>query len=200
MRRTARRTATTVVAVVGTEAGSVPEQAAGACVERLGQATNVVPVHPDVDDPPLDRAVAAWVDAVRAHSPYLVHDADPLAAVADTWVRRFDEAGPIGELEVAVSETLARWRVGSIEMPDYYLVLDAESWPPTRRHWYLGVLHAAAPARVVPVPDPDAAARMLPRLGAGAWWPDLDDLLAGIEQVVPDQVVPGSEGSSARIA
>jgi hypothetical protein len=140
------------------------------------------------------------VDAVRAHSPYLVHDADPLAAVADTWVRRFDEAGPIGELEVAVSETLARWRVGSIEMPDYYLVLDAESWPPTRRHWYLGVLHAAAPARVVPVPDPDAAARMLPRLSAGAWWPDLDDLLAGIEQVVPDQVVPGSEGSSARIA
>jgi hypothetical protein len=192
MRGTARRTSTTVVAVVGTDAG--------ACVERLGEATNVVPVHPDGEDPPLDRAVAAWAEAVRAHSPYLVHDANPLAAVADAWVRRFDEAGPIGELEVAVSETLARWRVGSIEMPDYYLVLDAESWAPTRRHWYLGVLHAAAPARVVPVPDPDAAARMLPRLGAGAWWPDLDDLLGGIEQVVPDQVVPGSAGSSARIA
>ena len=53
------------------------------------------------------------------------------------------------------------------------------------------------PARVVPVPDPDTAARMLPRLGAGAWWPDLDDLLGGIEQVVPDQLVPGSSGSSA---
>jgi hypothetical protein len=192
MRPTARRTSTTVVSVVGTDAG--------AWVERLGEAANVVPARPEIDDPPLDRAVAAWAEAVRAHSPYLVHDADPLAAVADAWVRRFDEAGPVGELEVAVSETLARWRAGSIEMPDYYLVLDAESWTPTRRHWYLGVLHAAAPARVVPVPDPDAAARMLSRLGAGAWWPDLDDLLGGIEQVVPDQVVPAPAGSSARIA
>ena len=128
-----------------------------------------------------------------------MHDADPLAAVADAWVRRFDEQGPVGELEVAVAETLARWRVGSIELPDYYLVLDAEAWGATRRHWYLGVLHQAAPARVIPVPDPDAAARTLPRLGAGAWWPDLDDLLGGIERVVPDQLVPGSSGSSARI-
>jgi hypothetical protein len=45
---------------------------------------------------------------------------------------------------------LARWRVGSIELPDYYLALDAESWTATRRHWFLGVLHTAAPARVVP--------------------------------------------------
>ncbi len=200
MRPTARRTSTTIVALVGTDAA--------ACVERLGRAANVVPVAPDEDDPALDHAVAAWSEATKVHTPYLVHDADPLLAVGDAWVRRYDEAGPVGELEVAVSETLARWRVGSIELPDYYLVLDAESWGPTRRHWYLGVLHAAAPARVVPVPDPDAAARMLPRLGAGAWWPDLDDLLAGIDQVVPDQLVPGPaessatspEGSSARIA
>jgi hypothetical protein len=192
VRRTAQRTSTTVVAVGGASAAE--------CVERLGRAVNVVPVVVDADDPPLDRAVAAWSEAVRAHSPYLVHDADPLAAAADAWVRRFDEEGPIGELEVAVAETLARWRVGSIELPDYYLVLDAETWTPTRRHWYLGVLHSAAPARVVPVPDPDAAARVLSRLSAGAWWPDLDNLLGGIEQVVPDQLVPGSAGSSARIA
>jgi len=186
VRRTAQRASTTVVAVVG---GGGAE-----CVERLGHAVNVVPVEIDADDPPLDRAVAAWAEATRAHSPYLVHDADPLAAVAEAWVRRFDEQGPIGELEVAVAETLARWRVGSIELPDYYLVLDAESWTATRRHWHLGVLHAAAPARVVPVPDPDAAARMLPRLGAGAWWPDLDDLLGGIERVAPDQL--SSTGSA----
>jgi hypothetical protein len=199
VRRSARRTSTTVVAIVGTDAAI--------CVQRLGRAANVVPVDVDEEDPPLDRAVAAWAEAVRSHSPYLVHDADPLAVVADAWARRFDEVGPIGELEVAVSETVARWRVGSIELPDYYLVLDAEAWGPTRRHWYLGVLHAAAPARVIPVPDPDAAARMLPRLGTGAWWPDLDDLLGGIEQVVPDQLIPGSApdggagaGSSARIA
>jgi hypothetical protein len=194
VRRTAQRTSTTVVAVVGDGAAD--------CVRRLGVAVNVVPVSVDADDPPLDRAVATWAEATRAHSPYLVHDADPLAAVADAWVRHYDEQGPIGELEVAVAETLARWRVGSIELPDYYLVLDAEAWAPTRRHWYLGVLHRAAPARVVPVPDPDAATRTLPRLGAGTWWPDLDDLLGGIERVVPDQVVPSSEtsGSSARMA
>jgi hypothetical protein len=197
VRRIAQRTGTTVVAVVG--------DGAAECVRRLGEAVNVVPVSVDAEDPPLDRAVAAWAEATRAHTPYLVHDADPLAAVADAWVRHYDEQGPIGELEVAVAETLARWRVGSIELPDYYLVLDAEAWVPTRRHWYLGVLHRAAPARVVPATDPDAAARTLPRLGAGAWWPDLDDLLGGIERVVPDQVAPSSEssessGASARIA
>ncbi len=192
MRSTAQRTATTVVAVVGGDAT--------VCVRRLGEAANVVAVSVDGDDPPLDRAVATWSQATRAHTPYLVHDADPLAVVADAWVRRYDEQGPIGELEVAVAETLARWRVGSIELPDYYLVLDAESWGATRRHWYLGVLHRAAPARVVPVPDPEAAARTLPRLGAGAWWGDLDDLLDGIERVVPDQVSStGSAGASARI-
>jgi len=193
VRRTAQRTSTTVVVVVGDRA---PE-----CVRLLGEAANVVPVSVDAGDTALDRAVATWAEAVRAHTPYLVHDADPLAAVADAWVRHFDEQGPIGELEVAVAETLARWRVGSIELPDYYLVLDAEAWPATRRHWYLGVLHRAAPARVVPVPDPDAAARTLPRLGAGAWWPDLDVLLGGIERVVPDQLSPDvSAGSSASSA
>jgi hypothetical protein len=188
-----------VVAVVGDDASE--------CVRRLGEAVNVVPVSLDPDDPPLDRAVATWAEATRAHTPYLVHEADPLAAVDEAWVRHFDEQGPIGELEVAVAETLARWRVGSIELPDYYLVLDAETWGATRRHWYLGVLHRAGPARVVPVPDPDAAARTLGRLGAGAWWPDLDDLLGGIERVVPDQLSPSpsagsaelSEGDSARI-
>ncbi|HLM18430.1 MAG TPA: hypothetical protein VK549_11460 [Acidimicrobiia bacterium] len=188
---------------------AVVGDAATDCVRRLGEAANVVPVSVDADDAPLDRAVATWADAVRAHTPYLVHDADPLAMVADAWVRHYDEQGPIGELEVAVAETLARWRVGSIELPDYYLVLDAEAWGPTRRHWFLGLLHGAAPARVIPVRDPEAAARALGHLGSGAWWPDLDDLLAGIERVVPDELAPGqpsssvaeaSAGDSARIA
>ena len=179
MRATARRTSTTVVAVVG--------DAARAAVERLGVAANVVALVPPVDDPPFDRAVAAWHDAARAHSPYFVHDADPLAPVADAWVRLYDELGPRGELEVAVAETLARWRPGSIELPDYYLALDADTWEPTRRHWYLGVLHAAAPARVVPVTGTDAEAA-LAHLGAGRWWPDLDQLLDGVDRVVPDQV------------
>ena len=129
-----------------------------------------------------------------------MHDADPLGAVADAWVRRFDEDGPVGELEVAVTETLARWRVGSIELPDYYLVLDAgdvgcHPSPLVPRGPALEGAGAGGAGA-----DPDAAARMLPRLGAGAWWPDLDDLLGGIERVVPDQLVPGSAGSSASSA
>ena len=182
MRASARRTSTTVVAVVGT--------GARACIERLGRGANVGTIVPEPSDASLDRAVAAWSEATRVHLPYFAHDADPLDAAATAWVRRFDEQGPVGELEVAVTDTLARWRAASIELPDYYLVLDAEGWTPTRRHWYLGVLHRAAPSRVVPVPNADAAEATLPRLSAGRWWPDLDDLLDGIDRVVPDQVPP----------
>jgi hypothetical protein len=180
MRASTRRTSTTVVAVVG--------GTARACVERLDRGANVATLVPDPDDPALDRAVAAWNAATRMHTPYFAHDADPLGAVADAWVRRYDEQGPMGELEVAVSDTLARWRAGSLDLPDYYLVLDTEAWGPTRRHWYLGVLHRAAPARVVPVPNADAASSVLSRLSAGRWWPNLDDLLDRVDQVVPDKV------------
>jgi hypothetical protein len=41
---------------------------------------------------------------------------------------------------------------------------------------------------VVPVTDPDAAAAALRRLRPGRWWPDLDELLADVDRVVPDQV------------
>jgi hypothetical protein len=200
-----------VVALVGADAA--------ACAERLGRAANVTPFVGEGDhlaardrsaeltpDRMLDRAVAAWTEATRVHAPYFVHDADPLGAVADAWTRRFDEEGPVGELEVVVSATLARWRVGSIELPDYYFVLDPESWGVTRRHWYLGVLHGAAPARVLPLANADDAAATLPRLGAGHWWPDLDQLLAGIEHVVPDRAGLTAEAaaqpsaSSARMA
>jgi len=181
MRATARRTSTTVIAIVGE-----PERVR-ASVERLGRATNVGWVVPEPDDPALDRAVAAWHDATHAHTPYFVHDADPLAAVAEAWVRLFDEQGPRGELEVVVGETIARWRPGSIELPDYYIVLDAETWLPTRRHWYLGVLHSAAPARVIPAAGV-VTDDTLTRLSAGRWWPDLDEFLDGIDRVAPDQI------------
>jgi hypothetical protein len=188
MRPEARRTTTTVVAVVGDDA------AARAATERLGQAANVGWVVPDPDDAALGRAVAAWSLASRSHAPYFVHDADPLRAVADAWVRHYDEQGPRGELEVAAAETLARWRPGSIELPDYYLALDPASWAPTRRHWYLGVLHDAAPSRVAPA-DLVPAADVIEHLRAGRWWPELDVLLDGIDRIVPDRVgAPGRRG------
>ncbi len=174
------RLSTTVVALVGERA---PE-----CLEALRGAANVRVVRPDPQEPPLERAMAAYRTAAGTHVPYLAHDADPLGPVADAWVRRFDEQGLVGELEIAVSETLQRWRADSIGLPDYYIVLDADTWELTRRHWYLGFLHRAAPSRVVPAPGTaSAVASQLPRLGSGRWWPDLDRLLDDVDRVVPDR-------------
>ena len=49
-------------------------------------------------------------------------------------MRWYDGEAPRGNLETAVAEAVGRWRVGAIELPDYYLLLGAESWPATRRH------------------------------------------------------------------
>lgn len=175
-----QRVATTVIAVVGS--------AARACARAAGRAGNVRVVLPAPADDSLARAIAAWEQARRAHVPFFVHDADPLADVADAWVRRFDGTGPLGELEVAVGETIARWRAGSLELPDYYLVVDAVSLEVTRRHWYLGVLRRAAPARVVPVAArPPGIRERISHLRAGPWWPPLDALVSDIERVVPDR-------------
>ena len=171
------RHATTVVAVVG--AGARP------AAESLRGRANVRVVLPDEPE-------AAWRLAAGTSVPYLVHDADPLAAVADAWVRRFDEAGPAGELEVAVADVVARWRARTVGLPDYYLVVGAEELPATRRHWYLGFLHPAAPARVVPASGTGATlAESLGRLPTGRWWPDVDRLLEGVGSVVPDQAGVG---------
>jgi hypothetical protein len=176
-----QRVSTTVIALVGANVR--------ASAEVLNAAANVRAVLPDQGTPPLDRAIEAWREAKSAHIPYLVHDADPLATVAEAWVRRFDQEGPVGELEVAVMETVARWRARSLELPDYYLVLDAQILDATSRHWYLGVLHRAAPSRVVPVAStPTDVITRIAHLPAGRWWPDLDQLLSGIDQVVPDQI------------
>jgi hypothetical protein len=176
-----QRIATTVVSLLGEQAR--------ACAEGLSQAANIRVELPDPAAPPLERAVAAWQAATGTQAPYLVHDADPLALVADAWVRRFDQEGPVGELEVAVRETVGRWRARTIDLPDYYLVLDPGSWGPTRRHWYLGLLHRAAPSRVVPVdPTVERVRDTIAQLASGRWWPELDRLLDGVDRVVPDQV------------
>ncbi|HEX2026461.1 MAG TPA: hypothetical protein VHF25_00515, partial [Nitriliruptorales bacterium] len=70
-----RRVATTVLALVGAR----PGEELRALAASLGQGANVRAVLPDTDLPPIDRALAAWGEAVRAHIPYVVHDADPLA-------------------------------------------------------------------------------------------------------------------------
>ena len=177
-----QRVSTTVVALVGAGASRHARE--------VGEASNVLAVVPDAEGP-LDRAMAAWARAAATSRTYLVHDADPLHAVLTDWAALYDGDGHRGALEMSVADTVARWRARSLELPDYYLVLDPATLPATVRHWYLGVLRDAAPARVVPV-DPVAGAveRALTRLPAGRWWPDLPRLLDGIDRVVPDAVSP----------
>jgi hypothetical protein len=152
------------------------------------RATNVRVLRADPEASLLDRAVAAGQEAGHTAAAYLLHDADPVAAVADAWARRFDGTGVAGDLEVAVATTLARWRAGSLDLPDYYLIADPEGFAPTLRHWYLGVLASAAPARVVALRPATPIVDQLPELSTGPWWPSLDRLLSDIDRVVPDQV------------
>ncbi|MDQ3932856.1 MAG: hypothetical protein M3252_08480 [Actinomycetota bacterium] len=183
-----QRVATTVLALVG----APPAQDLRALAAVLGETANIRAVLPEVEAPPLDRAVAAWGEAARAHIPYLVHDADPLAEVAAAWVDRWESTGDHGRLEVAIQGVLRRWRAHSLELPDYYLLVDAEALPPTMRHWYLGVLAAAAAHRIVVIgPDPVGAVGAIRELSAGRWWPQLDALLADIDRRVPDALPLG---------
>ena len=183
-----QRVSTTVVCVVGAD---------DVTVDALRQKANIVVYQPDPSAPAMERAVAAWELARRTHSAYFVHDADPLISVADAWGRYFQGSGPVGELEVVVSETLARWRAGSLELPDYYLVCSVEEWPASRRHWYLGLLAGACAFRVVTATEQPDLAYKLPALPAGRWWPELDRLLAGVERRPPDQAGLPSEAKSA---
>ena len=192
-----KRLATTVVAVVGDDAE--------ACLRALSDAANVatvaVPAEPPHDDP-WTRAQEAWRRTVRSKARFTVHTVDPLAEVGDAWAAGFDSAaataGPRGRLEVAVAGTLARWRADTIGLPDYYLVLAPDDLPVERRHWYLGVLHRAAPHRVVPVAaEREAVLAAIARLPAGRWWPELPELLAGLDHELPDRpMVPAPPPSS----
>lgn len=175
-----QRIAATVVALVGVEAARRAHE--------VGRSANVLAVVPEPAEP-LERAERAWGSAARSSRTYVVHDADPLAAVAQHWVALFDGHGIRGDLETAVAAVAARWHRRALELPDYYLVLDAADLAPTARHWFLGVLRDAAPSRVVPVRSRSGAVEQtLTRLPAGRWWPDLPDLLDGIDEVAPDDL------------
>jgi hypothetical protein len=188
-----QRIATTVLGLVGS-----PDPTRLRTLARgLGERANVRAVLPEVDDPSIDRAVAAWRETAGAHLPFIVHDADPLAEVAAAWVDRWDGAGDIGRLEIAVQAVLQRWRAGTLELPDYYLVVAPEELAATARHWYLGVLAGAAPHRVVMTEDDhDVLVRAVRGLRAGRWWPALDRLLTDVDRQVPDSFVAGTEASS----
>jgi hypothetical protein len=137
------------------------------------------------------------VDALARTVPTSCTTRTPLVPVADAWSRYFQGSGPVGELELVVSETLARWRAGSLELPDYYLVCSPEEWPASLRHWYLGLLAGACSFRVVTATEEPDLAYKLAALPAGRWWPELDRLLAGVDRRPPDQAGLPSEAKSA---
>ena len=188
-----QRIATTVLGLVGSPDPARLRELA----YRLGAGANVRAVLPEADEPPIDRAVAAWRETAGAHVPYLVHDADPLAEVAAAWADRWDGADDVGRLEVSVQAVVQRWRAGSLELPDYYLVVGAGELPATVRHWYLGVLASAAPNRVVVTEDDhDVLVRAVRELRSGRWWPALDRLLRDVDRRVPDGLVVDTEAAS----
>lgn len=137
-----------------------------------------------------DRPVAAVTEIVtRASATYVVHDSDPLAEVGDAWVGYFDQTAPVGGLEVAIESTIRTLRAEAAVLPDYYIVLEPQDMPPTRRHWWLGVLAGTAPTRIVPAPASAEAVRAsLANLVAGRWWPEpADGWLRELPRVVPDR-------------
>jgi hypothetical protein len=175
-----QRVQTTVIALVGERAREL--------AATVGGDVNARAVLPEADADPLERAMDVWAAARHTHTPFLLHDADPLAAVGDAWVGYYDQTAPLGDLEVAVAATLQRWRAGTLDLPDHYVVSDAEGMDATRRHFYLGYLHRAAPSRVVPAKaHPDSVRDAICHLRAGRWWEDLDRLLDGVERVAPDR-------------
>lgn len=184
-----RRPASTVVVVAGEHAATI--------VTEAGQLGNVRARAVGGLDA-ADRATVALDLVARSSTTYVVHDLDPLSEVADAWVEFFDGTAAHGRLEAATHNTLRALRAGKAMLPDYYIVLEPETMPATRRHWWLGVLTGAAPARVVPAAASLTAVRdALASLRTGRWWPDpLDEWLRGLDRAVPDQVGVRAGGGS----
>lgn len=186
-----QRSSATVVTLVGPDAArSLP---------GLAAAGRVRTVTVDAELGPLERAAAAQRLVSGSGSTLAVSDIDPLAGVVDAWTGLYAGTGVAGALEVAVAATVAIWRAGTVELPDYFVVLDPDAWEPTRRHWYLGVLTAAAPSRVLPVPSADAVPGVLRRLPSGRWWPTLERLLDGIDHQLPDRLPTGEDAVGPRL-
>jgi hypothetical protein len=128
-----------------------------------------------------------------ATTPWVVHDADPLAHVAAAWVELFEERSTLGALEVEVETAIALFDRGSALMPDYYIVLEPEEAPDTWRHWWCGALGHRAPQRVLtshaPTTPRDAALRrLLSNLPSSRPWPDPASWLPHLPFEIPDRV------------
>ena len=157
----------------------------------------------------LEAASRALQRASRVSSPYTLVPADPLAAVAASWRAMWDVSAPQGpaDFEADAARALAAWRAGQFELPDYYLVLAAETAPPGAEtspapDFHLGPLRSVRSHRVAVVPAAEPAqqaAGLLHELGSlrpGPWWPGLDEVLDVARRFYPDSLA----GSPAALA
>ena len=159
-----RRNPSTVVVLAG--------QAPDAMLAAVGRSMNVVLVHPEESGPGsgsstgpgdvLEVATGALRRAAGISSPYVLVAADPLAALAAEWRAMWEiprevsrEPRGAGAFELRAAEALAAWRAGRFELPDYYLVLAADTGPATpeepRPGFYPGPLRSVRPHRVAVV-------------------------------------------------
>lgn len=124
----------------------------------------------------------------RSHTPYVVHDSDPLAALGSAWRGFFDEAVPAGTLEVAIQSTLGAFQRGEAAMPDYYVVLAPDTLTATERNWWFGALAGVSPSRVVPSgPTAAEVGLTISRLPFGRWWPEpAAEWIRSIDRAIPD--------------
>jgi hypothetical protein len=205
-----RRNASTVVVLAGPAPGEV--------LAAVGQSMNVTLIRPenpaDGDSDQLAAAAAALQRAGRTTAPYALVLADPLAAVAAGWQAMWDVSRPEGpaEFELEAAKALAAWRAGRFELPDYYLVLAADTSAGAAvgvsaavgaggelgPNFYLGPLRSARPNRVafVAAMEPPAqASGVLQALGSlrhGPWWPGLDDVINEAREFYPDSLAEPS--------
>jgi hypothetical protein len=204
-----RRNASTVVVLADSAPGEV--------LAAVGQSMNVTLIRPegpaDGDSDGMAAASAALQRAGRTTSPYALVLADPLAAVAAGWQAMWDvsrQEGPT-EFELEAAKALAAWRAGQFELPDYYLVLAADTGANAGAgarsgagavagggehgpDFYLGPLRSARPHRVAFVAATEARAQavgVLQALGSlrhGPWWPGLDEVIEKARTFYPDSL------------
>ena len=170
----------TMVAIVG--------DAADEALASLEGITGVETLSVRGGEPGLaGRRIAATV------TPWVVHDADPLAHVAQAWIELFEERATMGALQAEVEDALARFASGEALMPDYYVVLAPEQAPDVWRHWWCGALGRHAPRRVLPVAARGAAGdeslrHLLTVLPPSRPWPDPVQWLPDLPFAIPDRV------------
>lgn len=174
----------TVVALVGIECDAL--------LADLGASPALAALSLRTSDPAVVTQIVAG-----AHTPYVVHDADPLEHVATAWAELYEERSTLGVLETEVELLLELFAAGDVVMPDYYLVAGPESIDGTLKHWWLGALAHHAPNRVLPVEPTGSAVRaQLRSLPTSRFWPDPAEWLPQVAFEIPDRVgLPEREAS-----